>query len=214
MRATGLRTAIALILVLLVATPAASAKSLSKKQVEELEDGKIIMIHMGEKEGKGYIGGNSYCLMDEDIGKAWNAIQDARVYAKIYPTTVESKTVKKKGNKQIVKMVQGNKLVQTTYYLNYKASHTKYKLSWKLNKNMPHDIADSRGYFQFTTYKDGRLLMKMSTVLDLGNAMIEKLFGEKIAAGLLRLPKKFRKFLGKPEANKYIPKPEETEPSK
>jgi hypothetical protein len=163
---------------------------------------------MDEKEGKGYIGGNSYGLLDEDIEKAWNAIQDARVYAKIYPTTIESKTVKKKGNKQIVKMVQGNKMVKTTYYLNYKSNHGKYKLSWKLNKTMPHDIADSRGYFQFSTYKDGRTLMKMSTVLDLGNELIEKLFGEKIAAGLLRLPQKFRKFLAKPEAKKYVPKPE------
>jgi len=196
----------ALLVATLCAAPsAAAAKGLSKDQVQQLEDGKVIMIHMDKDDGKGYIGGNSYGLMDEDIEKAWNAIQDARVYAKIYPTTIESKTVKKKGNKQIVKMVQGNKMVKATYYLNYTSDHEDYKLSWKLNKSMPHDIADSRGYFQFSTYKDGRTLMKMSTVLDLGNELIEKLFGEKIAAGLLRLPKKFRKFLAKPEAKKYVP---------
>ncbi|MBW2260627.1 MAG: hypothetical protein JRG91_01535 [Deltaproteobacteria bacterium] len=197
-----------MLLIALIAAPAAAtAKSMSKDQVKKVEDGKVIMIHMKEKAWKGYIGGNSYGLMDEDIEKAWNAIQDARIYAKIYPTTIESKTVKKKGNKQIVKMVQGNKMVKATYYLNYLSDHENYKLSWKLNKTMPHDIADSRGYFQFSTYKDGRTLMKMSTVLDLGNEIIEKLFGEKIAAGLLRLPKKFRKFLAKPEAKKYVPKP-------
>ncbi len=205
---TPIRMAAAVLAVLVAAPGAASAGSLSKDQVKELEDGKVIMIHMDEQEGKGYIGGNSYGLLDEDIEKAWNAIQDARVYAKIYPTTIESKTVKKKGNKQIVKMVQGNKMVKATYYLNYTSNHDQYKLSWKLNKTMPHDIADSRGYFQFSTYKDGRTLMKMSTVLDLGNEIIEKLFGEKIAAGLLRLPKKFRKFLAKPEAKKYVPQPE------
>jgi hypothetical protein len=112
--------------------------------------------------------------------------------------------VKKQGNKQIVKMVQGNKLVKATYYLNYKAEPGTYKLSWKLNKSMPHDISDSRGFFQFSKYKDGRTLMKMSTILDLGNEAVEKLFGEKIAAGLLRLPKKFRKYLATPEAGKYV----------
>lgn len=210
MRENGTRIVVAALLALFLPHGQARAKGLTKDQVQKLEDGKVVMIHLDEGGSKGYIGGNSYGLMDEDIEKAWNAIQDARVYARIYPTTIESKTVKKKGNKQIVKMVQGNKMVQATYYLNYLANHDEHKLSWKLNKSMPHDIADSRGYFKFSTYKDGRTLMKMSTVLDLGNEIVEKLFGEKIAAGLLRLPKKFRKFLAKPEAKKYEPVPSDS----
>jgi hypothetical protein len=206
MREGTYRAPATLILAAAVLFPVAvESKGLSKGQVNELEEGKLVMVHLDDK-GKGYIGGNSYGLLDEDLDKCWNAIQDARVYAKIYPTTLESKTVKKKGNKSIVKMVQGNKVVQATYYLNYTADPENYKLSWKLNKTMPHDIADSRGYFQFSTYKDGRVLMKMSTVLDLGSSMVEKLFGEKIAVGLLKLPKKFRKFLAKPVADKYAPK--------
>lgn len=187
----------------LLAPQAAQAKKLSNKQVGELEDGKLIMIHLDEDSGKGYIGGTSYGLIDEDMDKAWNAIRDANVYPKIYPTTMKSETVYKKGNKSIVRMVQGNKVVKATYYLNYKVDEENYKLSWKLNKSKPHDINDSRGYFQFSEYKDGRILMKMTSVLDIGNDIIEKLFGEKIAVGMLKMPKKFRKFLAKPVANKY-----------
>jgi ribosomal protein L22 len=206
MREARFAALVALALAVATLSTAASAGSLTKDQVKDLEQGKVIMVHI-EGKGTGYIGGNSYGLMDEDIDKAWNAIQDARVYALIYPTTLESKVIKKKGNKQIVKMVQGNKLVKATYYLNYTADEKAYKLSWKLNKSMPSDIADSRGHFQFSKYKDGRTLMTMSTILDLGNEVVEKLFGEKIAAGLLRLPKKFRKYLAKPEAQKYVAKP-------
>lgn len=206
MREARTGAAVALACALATLCTAASAGGLSKDQVKDLEKGKVIMIHL-EGESQGYIGGNSYGLLDEEIDKAWNAIQDARVYAIIYPTTLESKTIKKKGNKQIVKMVQGNKMVKATYYLNYTADEAKYKLSWKLNKSMPSDIADSRGFFQFSKYKDGRTLMQMSSILDLGNEVIQKLFGEKIAAGMLRLPKKFRKYLAKPEAQKYAAKP-------
>jgi ribosome-associated toxin RatA of RatAB toxin-antitoxin module len=182
----------------------ARADGLTQEQIAEMEDGTCIRIKLEKDEQKGFIGGTSYALIDQDIDKIWNAITDADVYPKIYPTTIESKTVYEKGNKSLVKMVQGNKVVKATYFLDYTTNDKKHKLSWKLNKSKPHDIHDSRGYFRFAPYKDGRILMKMVTVVDLGNAVIEKLFGNKIARGMLKLPMKFRRFLKKPEADKYV----------
>ncbi len=184
----------------------ARAEGLSPKQVKELESGNVVMVKLDESGGKGYIGGSSYALFPDDIGKAWNAIKDVKLFPKIYPTTMESKLIYQKGNKSLVKMVQGNKVVSATYYLDYTAEEDAYKLSWKMNKKKPHDINDSRGYIQFTEYKDGRTFMKMTCVVDLGNEVIEQMFGDKIAMGLLRLPMKFRKFLQKPAANKYAEK--------
>jgi len=193
-----------LLLAFLAMDPAWAA-GLTEKQIGDLEEGETVMIKLDADEGKGYIGGTSYGLMDHDIDKAWSAIQDPKVYPKIYPTTLESELVEAQGNKSIVKMVQGNQVVNATYYLQYKSYPGKYKLTWKLDDTRPHDIADCRGYFRFSRYEDGRTLMKMTTVLDLGNAAVEKLFGDKIAKGILKMPKKFRKFLDKPVAAKYNP---------
>jgi hypothetical protein len=200
------RILLAAIAVSMVLPATAGAKGLSKQQVKELESGSVVMVKLDEDGGKGFIGGSSYALLKEDIDKAWNAIQDAKLYAMIYPTTMESKEVYKKGNNSLVKMVQGNKLAKATYYLDYTAEPDQRKLSWKMNQKKPHDINDSRGVIQFTEYKDGRTFMKMTCVVDLGNDVIEKMFGDKIAMGLLRLPMKFRKFLMKPAADKYAPK--------
>ena len=190
-----------------LAPGSALADGLSSSQVNELESGKVVMVKLDEGGGKGYIGGSSYALMDEDIEKAWNAIQDAKLFPKLYPTTLESKVVSKKDNKFTVKMVQGNAVVKATYYLNYEAEPDVHKLSWKLNKAKPHDIADSRGNIQFDEWKDGRTFMKMSCIVDIGNDVLEKMFGDEIAMGLLRMPMKLRKFLKKSVASKYAAPP-------
>lgn len=200
MGATTRMAAAALVLAALVLPRGSLARKLTDEEVERLEAGKVIMLPFDKKK---YLGGHSYILLDEKLSKSWKAIQDARVYEEIYPTTKESKVVEQGENSSVVKMVQKQGAYKITYYLDYTSDPKIHKLSWDLNKDKPHDINHSSGHFKFSKYKDGRTLMKMYTKLDLGSKFIKTFFGKRIAAGLLRLPKKFRKFLAKPEADKY-----------
>jgi hypothetical protein len=181
---------------ILAAAPA-GARPLTVKEVERLEQGWPILILL---DGDEYLGGSSYILLEQDIDTAWNAIQDPGMYSEIYPTVHESKVVGSEGDDVVVKMVHGNKVVKAICYLSYRADSEKYKLTWRLAKNKKSDVNDTRGSIRFSRYKDGRTLLTMSTVLDIGNDFIEKMFGDRIIKGLLYMPYKFRKYLERSKA--------------
>jgi hypothetical protein len=178
----------------LVSLPADAAK-LSAKQIKKLEQGWQVTTMM--KNDGGYVGGTAHILMKEDIDRAWKEIQKPKVYTRLYPTVVEAKVLSTEGKDTLVKMVHGNKVLKATCYLNYRAEDDKHRLHWRLAKKKPNDIADTRGSIKLSRYKDGRTLMTMSTVLDIGNDFIEKMFGDRIVKGLLWLPYKFRQHLSR-----------------
>ncbi|MBW2261260.1 MAG: hypothetical protein JRG91_04735, partial [Deltaproteobacteria bacterium] len=82
-------------------------------------------------------------------------------------------------------------------YVSYRTNAKKHRLSWRLDKSRKSDITETRGSIRFSRYQDGRTLMTMTTLLDIGNEFIEKMFGDRVAKGLLYLPYKFRKHLSR-----------------
>lgn len=180
---------------LLLSASASHARSLKPEEIEKLEDGWPILILLEDDDQ--FVGGSSHILVEEDIDEAWSAVQDAAIYPALYPTVLESTVIKTTDDTRIVKMVHGNKLVKATCYLRYKADDESRRLSWRLDKTKKNDLADARGSIRFSRYKDGRTLMSMSTILDIGNEFIEKTFGDRIVKGLLYLPYKFSKYMSR-----------------
>ncbi len=192
MRDTG--TSLLVIAALLAPLPA-GARSLTNKEVKRLESGQQVMILLDDDPD--FVGGSSLILLEEDIEKAWTTVQDPSIFVELYPTVLESKVVSRTEEGTTVKMVHGNKLVKAVCYVTYRANAEKHRLSWRLDKTRKSDISDTTGSIRFSRYEDGRTLMTMTTLLDIGNEFIEKMFGDRVAKGLLYLPYKFRKHLSR-----------------
>jgi hypothetical protein len=188
------RACLLVIAALLVPLPV-QARSLTSKEVKRLENGEQIMILL--QNDPDYVGGSSHILIDEPLETAWSEVQDPAIFEELYPTVLESKVVSRTDGGTTIKMVHGNKLVKATCYVTYRANTKKHRLSWRLDKTRKSDISETQGSIRFSRYQDGRTLMIMTTLLDIGNEFIEKMFGDRVAKGLLYLPYKFRKHLSR-----------------
>lgn len=184
-----------LVIAALLAPLPVQARSLTNKEVKRLESGQQVMILLDNDPD--FVGGSSLILIEEDIETAWTTVQDPSIFKELYPTVLESKVVSRTDDGTTVKMVHGNKLVKAVCYVTYRANAKKHRLSWRLDKTRKSDIADTTGSIRFSRYEDGRILMVMTTLLDIGNEFIEKTFGDRVAKGLLYLPYKFRKHLSR-----------------
>jgi hypothetical protein len=182
-----------LVIAAMLAPLPVQARSLTIKEVKRLESGKQVMILLDDDPD--YVGGSSQILIEEDIETAWTVVQDPAIFAELYPTVLESKVVSRTDGATTIKMVHGNKLVKAVCYVSYRTNSEKRRLSWRLDKTRKSDIAETVGSIRFSRYQDGRTLMTMTTLLDIGNEFIEKMFGDRVAKGLLYLPYKFRKHL-------------------
>lgn len=184
-----------LVIAALLAPLPVQARSLTNKEVKRLESGEQVMILL--ENDPEYVGGSSHILIEEEIETAWTEVQDPAIFEELYPTVLESKVVSRTDGATTIKMVHGNKLVKAVCYVSYRANSEKHRLSWRLDKTRKSDISETQGSIRFSRYKDGRTLMTMTTLLDIGNELIEKMFGDRVAKGLLYLPYKFRKHLSR-----------------
>ena len=188
--------------VVLMAGPAPGAPpNLTEKQIKQLESGSIVKVPV---KGGGYLGGKSYILLQEGEKTCYNIVADLKNYYYFYDDTlIEATVVKKEGGKRTVRMVYGKGPVKLTYHARFSLNPTKYLIKFTLDKNYNNDVLDAKGFISFVPYDQGRILMTNASLVKFEDKVVWKVFGKKIANGMLRLPKYVKKFLATPQANKY-----------
>lgn len=183
---------------------AACLPKFSPEQIKILEKGDLLKLPISPKKSGGFIGGRSYILIKDDIDTCFKVVLDLKNYYIFYDDTlIETRIINKNKNKFLVKMVYGKGPIKMTYYADYIANPKNHSIKFTLNKNYPNDVKDARGYIKFSRYDEERVLMTNVTLVEFGNSIILKIFGNKIVNGMLKLPKYVKRFLATPEANKY-----------
>jgi hypothetical protein len=188
--------------VVFVAGPApGGAANFTEKQIKQLESGSIVKVPV---KGGGYLGGKSYILLQESEKTCYNIVADLKNYYFFYDDTlIEATVVKKESGKRTVRMVYGKGPVKMTYHAKFSLNPDKYVIKFTLDRDYPNDVLDAKGFISFTRYDQDRILMINASLVKFEDKVIWKVFGKKIANGMLRLPKYVKKFLATPQANKY-----------
>lgn len=197
-----LGTALALVL----AAGTASAVDFSEKEKDKLAAGKTVKKPMAKAGKNGIYGGSAYTLIDAPADLVWAAIEDWDSYKKIYPKTVSVKEVSRKGNKSLVRMEQGHQLISVAYHVEVVKDADKKMISFKLVKNKPHDIVETKGYWRLFPQDDGRTLVAYVVAVQVPNGLVN-LLGEsmsnKLARALLGVPNDLKKWVEGPNGNRY-----------
>ncbi|MFH1434613.1 MAG: hypothetical protein ABIJ56_02740 [Pseudomonadota bacterium] len=187
--------------------PAGNADGLPKftdEQIGILESGDLLKLPVNKNKSAGYSGGKSYILVKADQDTCFRIMADIKNYYFFYDDTlIEARVVSKEGNKQLIKMVYGKGPAKLTYYANYTMMKKNHTIKFKVDRSYDNDLADALGYLKFARYDDERTLMTNVTMVDLGEGLISKIFGNKITNGMLKLPKYLKKFLATPAAKKF-----------
>jgi ribosome-associated toxin RatA of RatAB toxin-antitoxin module len=204
-----LQTVISLVAVWLAVllTPGPSAAvQFSKAEKGRLKQGKVVHKPLSNSKRGGFYGGTGWIVVDAPPEVVWAAIVDWDSYHKVFPNTVSAEELSRKGDKSLLKMELGHKLVSVTYHCQIVRDEKNKILSFKLVENLPHDIEAARGYWRLFPQEDGRTLVAyvvavripMGLVNLLGTALESQLEG-----GLLNVPKHLKKWIESPAGSRY-----------
>jgi ribosome-associated toxin RatA of RatAB toxin-antitoxin module len=197
-----LGTALALVL----ASGTASAVEFNEKEKARLAAGKTVKKPMAKAGKNGVYGGSAYTLIDAPADLIWAAIEDWDSYKKIYPKTVSVKEVSRKGNKSLVRMEQGHKLISVAYHVEVQKDPAKKMIKFKLVKNKPHDIEETKGYWRLFPQSDGRTLVAYVVAVRVPGGLVNLLgqsLSDKLARALLGVPGDLKKWVEGPAGNRY-----------
>jgi ribosome-associated toxin RatA of RatAB toxin-antitoxin module len=184
----------------------AMAVDFDEREKSKLAAGKVVKKPLAKAGKNGVYGGSSYALIDAPVDLVWAAILDWDSYKKVYPKTVSVKETSKRGNKSLVHMEQGHKLISVSYDVEVQKDEAKKMISFKLVKNRPHDIEETRGYWRLFPQKDGRTLVAYVVAVQVPSGLVN-LIGDKMSASLARallnVPGSLKKWVEGPAGNRY-----------
>ncbi len=190
-----------------LATISAEAVSFSEKEKTWLDEGKTIRKPLAKSGRNGFFGGAGYTIINAPADAVWAAISDWNSYHRIFPNTVEVREVGRKGDRSLVKMTQGHKLLSVNYHVDIERNKEKRILSFKLNKKRAHDIEETRGYWRLFPQKDGRTLVAYVVAVKVPMGIVNILgdnLTERLGRALLHAPGLLSKWMEGPARSQYL----------
>lgn len=191
----------ALALCLLVWTSLAFAfdPALSKEEIERLERGEVISHPDNfEHEGRRFIGGVSWALVDAPSSEVGDALDAPSSYWQILPKVRDCRWIalSREGD-AIVQLEQGTSLAHGRYTIGVRRereSHGAEMIRFWVDGRYPRDLADARGWFRLEPIDESRTLVTYVIMIDLGPGLFKRLFEERIRASALRTPILVRRY--------------------
>ena len=184
----------------------ARAVSFTKKEKSSLAAGKTVKQPLAKSGVDGFFGGTGYTVINAPIDSVWAAIEDWNAYRKVYPNTVSVKEVSRKGNRSLIRMEQGHRLLSVSYFVDVERDAEKKMISFNLVKNKPHDIEETRGYWRLFPQKDGSTLVAYAVAVQVPMGIVSILgwsMSRALERALLGVPGSLKKWMEGPSGNRY-----------
>lgn len=184
----------------------AEAIELTPKEVESLTTGDVVRRPLPSSRKNGFYGGTGIAIIDAPVDVVWKALEDWEAYPKIFPRTVEAKELSRKGDRSLVRILLGYKVLSVKYHITISRDWANKTISFELAKNQSHDINATRGYWKLLPQPDGRTLVAYAVVVQVPPGIVAFL-GESTEKSMERcvigLPKYLKKFIEKDESRRY-----------
>jgi ribosome-associated toxin RatA of RatAB toxin-antitoxin module len=199
-------TALLVACALLGAAADAGAVDFNDKEKAKLAAGKTVKKRLPTSGEGGFYGGTGYTLINASAEVLWAAIEDWGSYKKIFPKTVAVTEVSRKGEQSLIHMEMGHALIRAEYYMTVERDRAKQMISFRLVKNRPHDIDDTRGYWRLFPQGDGKTLVAYVVATQIPMGIINLLSPDliaKIERNLLGVPNDLKAWVEGPQGNRY-----------
>lgn len=173
--------------------------SLSPEEIERLEQGEVISRDdTVEQDGRRWIGGVSYAIVDATTSRVGETLDDVRSYSEILPKVrmVRWIALTREGD-AVIQLEQGTAIAHGRYTLAIRRErepHGAEMVRFWLDGRFPRDLADARGWYRLEPIEGGRTLVTYVVMIDLGPGLFKHLFEEKIRRSALRAPLLLRRY--------------------
>jgi len=178
----------------------------TEKEVALLKNGKPVFRPLPTSRNNGFYGGTGFAIINAPMDVIWKAIQDWASYPKTYPNTIHVEEVSRKGNRHLIKMELGHKLLRITYFVEVEFDKKQRKIKFNLVTNRVHDIDASQGYWRFFPQKNGSTLVAYVVAVRVPMGVINLLsesVERKLEGGLLNIPTRLKRWIEGSNGTRY-----------
>lgn len=175
------------------------AEPLTAEETTRLASGQVVARNVdAELHGGQYVGGVSYALIDAPPVRVLAALLDPAAYLHILPLAQETREVGWVDGDRLYYFRHGSSLGSGGYTCRVHPEPGGTVRFW-MDPSQPHDIDDAWGYFRVDDAGDGRTLLTVGMLVDLGFGFARLLFEERIRNRLLTTPGLVKRYVEKGE---------------
>jgi hypothetical protein len=145
--------------------------------------------------GGSYVGGVAYQVVRADSYQVLAALANAESLPHALPATLEATMLSRDGRTARVELVQGKAPFLVRYTLVLEQSETGNAIRFWLDPSRPHDIDDVWGFFRVEAFGEGKSLVTVAAVVDIGSGLGRALFEDRVQRTILRAPSRIRSFV-------------------
>lgn len=176
--------------------------SFSPEEVKTLASGRLVQRPVLRRRGKQKLmGGTSFQVIDAPVDLVWQALLDTPRYPRMMPEVVEAKLVERHGERRTVFLRQGRtSFLQTTYYLDVDVNSAEHDISFRIDKNRPHDLRTAYGFYNIRPFEGAsggpaRTLLSYGIMADIGGGFLAALARDTVHEWMLKTPWMVKRFI-------------------
>jgi ribosome-associated toxin RatA of RatAB toxin-antitoxin module len=171
--------------------PEASARSdLSASERAHLAaGGTVIEESVVERDGRRFVGGVAYRIVDADVSRLSTIVRDPRRYRELFPHLAEARllSIDERGQAKI-RFDHANGPFHAGYVARVSFSDRGRAGRFRIDRGAPSSLQDGWGFVRLTELPGHRTLVTFGVLFDLGGGLVRLLFEKKIQRAALGFP--------------------------
>jgi carbon monoxide dehydrogenase subunit G len=193
--------AVALAVIAASSLASAAGSELTEAEMADLDSGRMVSRPDDvERNGRRYIGGVSYIMIDAPTEQVLGVLDDVRTYRDILPRTrsVRWLGIARDGD-TIIELEQGNAVAHGKYAVRIHRNRAERNppsaiIRFWLDPRFSHDIADASGFFHVEAVGEKTRLTYL-VMVDLGAGVFGQMFEGRIRRAALSTPLLVKKYV-------------------
>jgi hypothetical protein len=151
--------------------------------------------------GARLMGGLAWQVVQAPQSRVWRVMTDVRAYPRFLPAVEEVRFIEVSGREQRLFIRHRMGLLGASYFVLATNDAASYRVKFKLDRSRPSSIRDAFGELRVSPYPDGRSVVSLAILADVGEGLIAGLVRKNVHQWMLRVPEQLKKFVESDEAD-------------
>ncbi|HKU37410.1 MAG TPA: SRPBCC family protein [Polyangiales bacterium] len=174
------------------------ARAFSSQEERALRAGQLVVRPTEVVRGEARLmGGLSWQLISAPPERVWRTVNDVRAYPHFLPAVEEARLIEQVGAEQRLFIRHRLGFVNASYFVLATPDHAAARMSFRLDRTRPSSIRDAFGELRVTPYPDGRSVVSLAILADVGEGLVAGLVRSNVHEWMLRVPEQLKKYLEK-----------------
>lgn len=141
------------------------------------------------------MGGLAWQVVSATPQRVWRVMTDVRAYPRFLPAVEEARFIENSGLSRRLFIRHRMGFVGVSYFVLATNDAASGRVRFKLDRSRPSGLRDAFGELRVSPYPDGRSVVSLAVLADVGEGLIAGLVRKNVHEWMLRVPAQLKKFV-------------------